>query len=120
LHRVGLLSGRQMEGLRRKYGSDDYRRASDVMRGVLVKAVGETASGAYVPILRRWVATGGSLELVWGAGDQVASLLGAQAELAGPPAVPAGVTVVPGAGHLITPALASQLRAVLLRCQPGR
>ena len=47
LHRVGLLSGRQMEGLRRKYGSDDYRRASDVMRGVLVKAVGETASGAY-------------------------------------------------------------------------
>ena len=39
----------RMERLRQKYGSEDYRRASQIMRGVLVKAVAETAQAAYVP-----------------------------------------------------------------------
>jgi pimeloyl-ACP methyl ester carboxylesterase len=120
LHRAGLLSSERMEGLRRKHGSEDYRQASEVMRGVLVKAVQETANGTYMPALRQWVSAGGSLELVWGDRDQVASLPGLQAQLTGPPVVHAALTLVPGAGHLITPALAVQLRAALLRSRPQR
>jgi hypothetical protein len=126
LHKVGLVSEERMEGLRRKHGSEDYRRATPMMRGVLVKAVGETASAAYVPTLAQWVATGGDLELVWGEGDTVASLAGTEAALAnhvGGAALgnrpPARVTVVPTAGHLINKDMAAELRAAALRHQPS-
>jgi pimeloyl-ACP methyl ester carboxylesterase len=120
LHKAGVLSDRRMERLRQKYGSDDYRRATPTMRGVLVKAVAETAGAAYMPVLRDWVLGGGRLELVWGENDQVAPLVGPESGLAGPPGVPVEITVVPGAGHLINAALADQLRAALARHRPPR
>jgi len=129
LHRLGVLPDARMERLRGKYGSEDYRQASPVMRGVLVKAVAETAGAAYVPLLRDWLVAGGDLELVWGEADEVASLEGASLGLAGAqapagvPPVPGGhaqvtTTVVPGAGHLLNAALAAAVRAAVLRHLP--
>jgi pimeloyl-ACP methyl ester carboxylesterase len=120
LHRLGLLSDQRMERIRRRSGSEDYRRASEVMRSVLVKAVSETASSAYMPSLREWASAGGSLELVWGELDRVASLKGVQAALRTQRGAPASatVTVVPGAGHLVTPGLAEAVRAAALRHRP--
>jgi pimeloyl-ACP methyl ester carboxylesterase len=118
LHRAGVLSDERMERLRQKYGSDDYRRATPTMRGVLVRAVAETTGATYMPVLRDWVSGGGLLELVWGENDQVAPLVGAEAGLAGPPLVPVEITVVPGAGHLINAALEDQIRVALLRHRP--
>lgn len=115
LHRAGLLSHARMEQARRRHGSEDYRRASDIMRGVLVKAVTETADGAYAPGLQGWARAGGALELVWGQDDDVASLAGAEAALAAAAVVPAAVTVLPESGHLITPPIAGELRAATLR-----
>jgi pimeloyl-ACP methyl ester carboxylesterase len=118
LHRAGLLGEGRMEALRQRYGSEDYRKASATMRGVLVKAVAETATSAYVGPLRTWASTGGILELVWGEHDAVASLAGLREALAQPPEVPAKVTLVPGAGHLISSELAQALRAAVGRHAP--
>ena len=76
LNRVGFVPEKRMEQLRQKHGSDDYRQASPVMRGVLVKAASETASAAYVPSLRAWASVGGPVELVWGERDEQASFAG--------------------------------------------
>jgi hypothetical protein len=105
-----------MEQLRRKHGSSDYRSASPTMRGVLVRAVPETASAVYMPPLRAWAAAGNPVELVWGEGDREASLAGLRAGLDGVASV--RVTVVPGAGHLIGPQLAGEVRAAILRHRP--
>lgn len=117
LSRAGLLSAARMERARNKHGSEDYRRASPVMRGVLVKAVAETARSAYMPLLRDFVGAGGPVELVWGEHDEVAPLAGVTAALAGLPSGEGAfrVTVVPGAGHLLTPALAEAVRAAIVR-----
>ncbi|MGO9658617.1 MAG: alpha/beta fold hydrolase [Acidimicrobiales bacterium] len=119
LHRAGLFPEHRMERLRQKYGSEDYRRASQIMRGVLVKAVAETAQGAYVPSLRSWANAERALELVWGEHDTVTSLAGGKAALGALPAsVPVHIIVVPGAGHLMTPPVAAEVRAAVLRHQP--
>jgi pimeloyl-ACP methyl ester carboxylesterase len=121
LHRAGLVSDDRMEQWRSRHGSDDYRRASPVMRGVLVKAVNETADAAYMAPLRQWVAAGGALELVWWERDPEASLDGVLTGLDGsaPPQVTAHVTTVPGSGHLIRAAMVGEVRAALLRHQPA-
>ena len=72
-----------MEELRNRYGSTDYRAAQGVMRGVLVKAIGEDyfvdAANVRAPVT-----------LVWGENDGPAPLLGG-AEIPGifPPGHPA-------------------------------
>jgi pimeloyl-ACP methyl ester carboxylesterase len=124
LHGAGLVPKARMERLRQKYGSEDYRRASVMMRGVLVKAVSETAQAAYIPAVRSWASAGRALELIWGEHDTVTSLAGCQAALEVAPAmVPDAlasvrITVVPGAGHLMTPPVAAEVRAALVRHQP--
>jgi pimeloyl-ACP methyl ester carboxylesterase len=123
LHRAGLVSDDRMEQLRRRHGSDEYRRASPVMRGVLVKAVNETASAAYIPPLRQWVAGGGALELVWWERDPEASLQGVLSGLNGSngsasPQPGPNVRTVPGLGHLINNELVAEVRAALLRHRP--
>jgi pimeloyl-ACP methyl ester carboxylesterase len=112
LHRVHLVPDARMENLRRRYGSDDYRRASPLMRGVLVKSVTETATSAYAEPLQRWSQRGGRVALVWGERDTVASLEGARGA-SGP--APDDVKVVHGAGHLLTPVLSIELRAMIRR-----
>ena len=83
LHRIGFVPDDRMEQLAPKHGSDDYRQASPVMRGVLVRAASETASAAYVPPLRPWASDGGAVELVWGERDTEASFAGVIAQLDG-------------------------------------
>ncbi len=117
LHRAGLVSDPRMERLRQDHGSDDYRHASPVMRGVLVKAVGETERSAYVPPLQDWASAGRPVELVWWEHDTQASLAGVLPALDGLASVK--VTVVPGAGHLVNRQLASELRAALVRHRPA-
>lgn len=48
LNRIGIISDRRMESLRRQSGSTDYRSATGVMRDILVKVVNES----YEPQLR--------------------------------------------------------------------
>jgi pimeloyl-ACP methyl ester carboxylesterase len=117
LHRAGIVSDDRMERLRRSHGSDEYKRASPIMRGVLVKAVGETADSAYIPPLRQWAADGGALELVWWERDPEASLAGVLEGLDG--LTPRQPTVVPGSGHLMSGALVGEIRAALRRHQPA-
>lgn len=62
----GLLAS-SMENYRKKAGSSDYRQASDVMRGVLVKAVNEDLS----PLLRKVEAP---TLLIWGELDTATPL----------------------------------------------
>jgi pimeloyl-ACP methyl ester carboxylesterase len=116
LNRARLVSDGRMEQLRREHGSSDYRNASPTMRGVLVKAVNETARAAYMAPLRAWAGAGKPVELVWGEGDKEASLAGVTTRLEG--AVSVHVTVVPAEGHLIGPQLASEVRAAILRHRP--
>jgi pimeloyl-ACP methyl ester carboxylesterase len=114
LHRAGLLPEARMEHLRQKYGSQDYRRASPVMRGVLVKAVRETSTGSYHALLRAWAGAGHQVELIWGEMDTVAPQAAARTAAEGLPSV--HMTVLAGTGHIITPRLAEELRSALLRC----
>jgi len=90
--KLGLISETRMEELRNRYGSTDYRAAQGVMRGVLVKAIGEDyfadASTVRAPVT-----------LVWGEKDEPAPLRGAQKSLEYFPQ--AILRVVPGAGHLL-------------------
>ncbi len=71
MNRLRLLSDSRMEQVRQKRGSADYRAASGVMRGVLVRTVGES----YEDELRRVRC---SVRLVWGQLDSAASVAVAQ------------------------------------------
>jgi len=65
--RHGLVSEARMEKLRQRYGSEDYRRASGIMRSVLVRVVNES----YEDDLPRITCP---VELVWGSNDTAAPL----------------------------------------------
>lgn len=107
LNRRGLLGDGAMEALRRRYGSTDYRRASGIMREVLVRMVNERYP-------ERVAGLGGPVELVWGSQDAVVPLAVAQAALAllGDRAI---LTVSPGVGHLLPTEDPDGLRRVLER-----
>lgn len=72
LHRLGLVGERRMERARRRHGSEDYRRASGVMREVLVRTVNERYD-------QDLGAIGCPVELVWGERDTVAPVAAARA-----------------------------------------
>jgi pimeloyl-ACP methyl ester carboxylesterase len=63
LNRLGVVSDRRMEEIRRTRGSDDYRAASGVMRDILVKVVNES----YEDELERLRS---DVMLLWGEEDQ--------------------------------------------------
>ena len=62
LHRAGLIGDERMETLRMRYGSSDYRAATGVMRGVLVRVLAEHYDDELSSI-------GCPVDLVWGAKD---------------------------------------------------
>ena len=102
LHRRRLVSDARMEDLRRRYGSADYRAAEGVMRQVLVRVVNES----YEEQLRRVRCP---VRLVWGEHDSSVPVeVARQAEALLPDA---SLRVVPGAGHLLDPRLAAEVRA---------
>jgi pimeloyl-ACP methyl ester carboxylesterase len=97
-----------MERARSRHGSRDYREASGVMRGVLVRAVNE----GYEDELRSIRCP---VELVWGEIDAEAPL--EVARQAAAMLRDARVTVVPGADHF-TPLSSPELRAAVERHLP--
>lgn len=106
-----LVSEERLEGLRRRYGSDDYRQASGVMRGVLVRALREEQEAAYDDSL---AALSCPLELVWGGEDSVVPPAVAE-RIASAVSVPVASTIVPAAGHLTPLEIPGQLRRAIER-----
>jgi pimeloyl-ACP methyl ester carboxylesterase len=106
LHRWSLVSDARMEALRQRYGSDDYRQASGIMRSVLVKVVNESYEHE-LGALRCPV------ELVWGAADDVATV--DMANRAASLIPDAALTVLDGVGHLTPTEAPDALRAAVER-----
>ncbi len=100
-HALGLVSDERMEAERRKRGSADYRAASGVMRGTLVRLVNED----YRALLPSVTAP---VDLVWGAGDTAAPLPMVQEAVGLFPS--ATLTVSDSSGHLLDEGLYALLR----------
>lgn len=109
LARSGLLGEEQMEKMRQRYGSADYRAATGVMREILVKAIEEERTSDYTSSLEAITCP---VELVWGeadsaapvaVGEQIASVIGDNATL----------TVHPGITHLTPLLIPGELRAAI-------
>ncbi|HVM29595.1 MAG TPA: alpha/beta hydrolase [Candidatus Limnocylindrales bacterium] len=105
LHRVGVLGEGHMERLRQRYGSADYRAASQTMRGVLVKVVNESYD-------EQLAAVRCPVRLVWGADDEPAPAESARraAQALGEQA---GLRVLPGHGHFLVRSAPGELRAAI-------
>lgn len=109
LHRLGIISERQMEAYRQKYGSADYRAASGVMRDVFVKVVNETyddqLDGLRMPV-----------RMLWGSEDMAAPVDSARVALERLQArgADAELRVLDGVGHHVM-AEQPEVVAVLIR-----
>jgi pimeloyl-ACP methyl ester carboxylesterase len=112
LARAGVLSPARLEQQRQRYGSDDYRAASGVLRDVLVTVVGETNNGTYRDAL---TALACPVELVWGEDDVVAPPPVAVAAAA--LVRDARLTMLPGVGHLTPLEAPGALREAIERYQ---
>ena len=106
-NKLGIISDQRMEAERSKRGSPDYRRASGVMRDVLVRAVNESYEDE-LPRVRCKV------ELVWGELDTAAPLWVAETAHARLP--DSHLTVVPGRTHFLPEEEPEQIRAAIKRC----
>ena len=106
LHAAHLIPASVMDRVRKNSGSDDYRAAEGVMRGVFVHVVGEDyredLAALRVPV-----------HLVWGELDDSAPLAGAR--LAAETIPGARLDVVDGGGHLMTGALEDAVRTATLQ-----
>ncbi len=106
LRRVHLVGEERLERARQRYGSADYRAAQGVMRGVVVRVVGER----YEEQLSRLQCP---VELVWSDDDTEAPWPVAEALSARIPG--AVLTRCPGAGHLTPLTAPEALRAAVDR-----
>lgn len=104
LNAARLLPESVVDRLRRSGGSADYNAAQGVMRGVLVRVVGED----YREDLARITTP---VHMVWGELDDAASPAGAR--MAADLLADVRLDVVPGAGHLIEGDLERALREKL-------
>lgn len=104
-HRLGLLSDRRFDAMRRARGSADYNAATGVMRQVLVRVVNESYD-AELAAVRCPVA------LLWGSADQAvpASMIDRASALL---TAPTAAEVVEGAGHDVHLQAPGRLRAML-------
>jgi pimeloyl-ACP methyl ester carboxylesterase len=105
LNRVGLIGDDRMEGMRKKYGSADYRAASGVMRDVLVKLLAERYDDSLSEI-------DCPVELLWGEQDSevpVEVAVRAQAMLQ-----KATLRVLSDVGHLLPTESPLELRRSVL------
>jgi pimeloyl-ACP methyl ester carboxylesterase len=110
LARRGLVSQELLERYRQKYGSDDYRAASGVMRDILVTLLAEDYSDA----LSRVVCP---VEMVWGATDtEVPVAITAKIKAALPHA--GNLVVCDGVGHMTPASVPGELRAAIERLLP--
>jgi pimeloyl-ACP methyl ester carboxylesterase len=104
LHRAKIFSDQAMESARQKYGSADYRSASEVMREILVRVIAEDylddAARVSCPVT-----------MVWGEGDKPAPLAAAQRALEFFPQ--ATLRVVSGAEHLLEGTLEQEVASAV-------
>jgi pimeloyl-ACP methyl ester carboxylesterase len=105
-HRHGVVSEARMEKLRQRYGSADYRRATGIMRAVLVRVVNES----YEEDLPRISCP---VELVWGSDDTAAPLAMARQACGLLPS--ARLEVIEGAGHMTPLSAPDALRTSVSR-----
>jgi len=105
----GFVTQQRMESLRQRYGSDDYKAATGVMRDVLVRSLGEDYSSVLA-------AVSCPVELVWGDNDTAAPLAVAKRLEAELPE--AHLVVCPGAGHLTPLTVPDELRSAIGRLRP--
>jgi len=105
----GLIGQERIESLRQRYGSDDYRAASGVMRDILVRTLAEDYSEALAAVRC-------PVELVWGDDDTAAPV--AVAEQAQRELPNARLVVCQGAGHLTPLTVPGELRAAVERLRP--
>jgi pimeloyl-ACP methyl ester carboxylesterase len=103
--RAGLISEARLERERHRHGSEDYRRASGVVRDVLVTVLAER----YDDVLDR---LGLPIDLVWGERDTAAPLSVAHAVLAA--TGHAVLRIVPEGDHLLPISHPDELRAALV------
>jgi pimeloyl-ACP methyl ester carboxylesterase len=110
LHRMRVIGDRPMEVARIRYGSHDYRAASGIMRGVLVRTVGESYE-AELQALRCPV------DLVFGDRDRDVPVAVAERAAA---LMPGGatVTVLAGTDHLGTVAATDVLQELVRKRLP--
>lgn len=106
LHRRGLLGEAAMEGMRRRFGSADYRNASGVMRDVLVAAVNETYETQLGAISQ-------PVELLWGLHDDAVPV--ETARRAHERLSESRLTVLDGAGHFVPTEAAPALSEAITR-----
>lgn len=104
LHRVRLVSDEQMERLRQRHGSNDYRNARGVMREVLVRSVNEDYADELAQVRC-------PIHLLWGADDAAVPV--EIARRASEIAVDATLEVLTGVGHFVPTEAAEQLRAAV-------
>lgn len=107
LARAGVVGEGRLEQARQRYGSDDYRAASGVMRDILVKAIAEERESAYTSSL---AAIRCPVEMIWGALDTAAPPSVAE-QIVRSLGAPASLTVLPGIGHLTPTLVPGHLRA---------
>jgi len=103
--RHGLASDALVERLRERYGSADYRAAQGVMRGVLVRVVGEDYSDL-LPRVQVPVA------LCWGENDTEARVDAARRAAELLPTLVA-LDIVPGIGHDVILQAPDRVRAAM-------
>lgn len=111
LRKAGVVSEERLERARMRYGSEDYRRAQGVMRGVLVRTVNERYDDDLASLRC-------PVELVWGDDDDAAPIEVARTVAERVPG--ATLTVCPGAGHLTPLTVPGELRAAVERCLARR
>jgi len=104
-HRWKLLPESSMERFRQRYGSADYKAAHGVMRGVLVRVVGDD----YSDYLRRIAAP---VAFCWGEADTAVPVEVARRAAAITPHV-VDLDVVAGVGHFVPHDAPDRVRAAI-------
>jgi pimeloyl-ACP methyl ester carboxylesterase len=110
LARSGLVSESRLEAYRQRYGSDDYKAATGVMRQILVALLAEQYDAELAAITC-------PVELVWGDADTASPLFVAE-RIRDSVAGPARLTVCGDTGHLTPTAVPAELRAAIERLRP--
>jgi pimeloyl-ACP methyl ester carboxylesterase len=103
-HKLRLIPSGPVDRLREKLGSDDYRTAQGVMRGVLVRLVNESYEAELAAVRC-------PVRLVWGADDTTAPVRVAEAAL--PLLRDGALEVFSGVGHDLPLLQADRLRAIV-------
>lgn len=108
LHQKGIVSDQQMEKVRQKRGSADYRATSGVMREIFVTVVNEDYRTQLESVTQ-------PISMIWGGKDTEVPVDVAETALAirSDRDLPTDLTVIQDAGHMLPVTHPDQLRVVI-------